>query len=194
MQIILASQSPRRQELMRQIGLSFTVLPAQHEALPNENLPFAEAVREIAVQKAQDVANYLGENGEDKLIIAADTMVCLKNELLGKPISEADAKNMLKRLSGETHTVYTAVVLYQNGKIHSDTVATDVTFRKLSDAEIVSYVSTGEPLDKAGAYGVQGLAAHFVSRIEGDFYNVVGLPLCRLWEMLDEINWKGGFS
>ena len=187
MKLILASNSPRRQELLRQIGLDFEIIAAKSEALPDENLTPGMAVAEIALQKAKDVQRQLGDAGKDKLIIAADTMVCLKGALLGKPLDEGHAREMLSRLSGEKHTVYTGIALLQDDKRMCDTVATEVYFRKLTEDEISAYVAEGEPMDKAGAYGIQGKAAHFVSRIDGDFYNVMGLPLCRLWEMLKEM-------
>ena len=190
MKLILASNSPRRQALLRQIGLDFEIKAAQSEALPDEKLSPAAAVAEIALQKAKDVKRQLGETDKDRLIIAADTMVCLKGALLGKPLDEGQAREMLSNLSGEKHTVYTGIVLLQGEKWLIDTIATDVYFRKLTKEEIYNYVAEGEPMDKAGAYGIQGKAAHFVSRIDGDFYNVMGLPLCRLWEMLKEMGIK----
>ena len=191
MKLILASNSPRRQELLRQIGLDFEVIAAESEALPDENLTPDMAVAEIALQKAKDVRRQLGDTGkEEQLIIAADTMVCLKGALLGKPLDEGHAREMLAMLSDKKHTVYTGIALLQGNKQMCDTVATDVYFRKLTKEEISAYVTEGEPMDKAGAYGIQGKAAHFVSRIDGDFYNVMGLPLCRLWEMLKEMGIK----
>ena len=187
MKLILASNSPRRQELLRQIGLDFEIIVAESEALPDENLTPDMAVAEIALQKAKDVRRQLGDTGKNRLIIAADTMVCLKGALLGKPLDEGHAREMLSQLSDEKHTVYTGIALLQGNKQMRDTVATDVYFRELTQEEIHTYVAEGEPMDKAGAYGIQGKAAHFVSRIDGDFYNVMGLPLCRLWEMLKEM-------
>ena len=188
-EIILASNSPRRKQLLEQINIPFSVLPAQTELAPDESLPPAKAVANIALGKARDVSLQLGTGGQQHLIIAADTMVCLKNELLGKPSNREHAMEMLARLSGETHIVYTGLALCLGEKVLVDTVSTQVSFRQLSKEEIISYVESGEPLDKAGAYGIQGCGAHFVSHIVGDFYNVVGLPLCRLWELLKEMGY-----
>jgi septum formation protein len=185
-QLILASQSPRRKMLLEQLGLTgFLIRPARGpEPLPAENLSPAEAVRAIALAKGREVAA-TARPGE--LVLAADTMVCLDGALLGKPRDEAEAVDMLTQLSGAKHTVYTGVALFLDGKIHTGVEATDVFFRPLSPEEIQAYVATGEPMDKAGSYGLQGLASVFVRRIEGDMYNVIGLPLCRVAELAAEM-------
>jgi len=182
--LILASASPRRRELLAQVGISdFIIRPALDE-IEADHLPPDEAVRAIALTKGQAVAK-TAEAGE--LILAADTEVWFAGKLLGKPKDEADARQMLRRLSGAKHTVYSGVALILDGKVCTGVEATDVYFRDLSDQEIEAYVSTGEPMDKAGAYGIQGRAAHFVRRIEGDVYNVIGLPLCLLSELTREM-------
>ena len=184
--LILASNSPRRKMLLEQMGLSdFLIRPAGGpEPLPMEGLSPAEAVTAIALAKAKEVA---ATALPGDMILAADTMVCLDGALLGKPRDEAEAAEMLGRLSGEKHTVYTGVALLLDGKTLTGAEETDVFFRPLSEEEIRAYVATGEPMDKAGSYGLQGLASVFVRRIEGDMYNVIGLPLCRVAELAAEM-------
>jgi len=182
--LILASASPRRRELLEQMGLSnFIIRPAPHE-IEADHLPPAEAVQAIALAKGQAVAE-TAKAGE--LVLAADTEVWFEGKLLGKPKDQAHAIQMLKGLSGAKHTVYSGVALILDGKAVTGVEATDVYFRDLTDAEIENYVSGGEPMDKAGAYGIQGKAAHFVRRIEGDVYNVIGLPLCLVHELTREV-------
>jgi septum formation protein len=177
MRLVLASSSPRRLELIRMLGFrDFRVLPADID----EDGPTAdptETVRHIALKKARKAAEACDE---DELIIAADTLVYLDGEALGKPKSEAEAESMLRRLSGVGHTVYTGMALCLAGREETFSEETRVYFRKMSDGEIRAYVKTGEPMDKAGAYGAQGLGAVFIERIDGDFFNVMGLPVCRL--------------
>lgn len=177
MGMILASASPRRRELLEMLGISgFEVLPADVDEAVPETSP-DEAVIFLARQKARKVA---GTCPADALIIAADTLVYLDGKPLGKPETESDAKNMLQRLSGAKHSVYTGVALIKAEKETAFAERTEVFFRQLSHQEIEAYIKTGEPMDKAGAYGAQGKAAMFISRIEGDFFNVMGLPICRL--------------
>ena len=184
MRLILASASPRRQELVKMLGFEdFRILPADIDEEIPEMEP-AEAVRHIALQKARKTAESCRD---EDLIIAADTLVYLGREALGKPINESDAINMLRRLSGAEHTVYTGVALKLVGREVTFFEKTRVFFRELSEDEIRAYVKTGEPMDKAGAYGAQGLGAIFIKRIDGDFFNVMGLPLCRLVTMLRRI-------
>lgn len=188
MTLILASGSPRRQELLRQIGLSFTVVPSQVQ----ENLPSGEPahlVESLALAKAGEVAGRLRSG----LVLGADTVVALDGAILGKPSGPAEAAAMLSRLSGKHHDVYTGLALVHAASGHRmvEHEHTVVRFRKLLDSEIAAYVQSGEPLDKAGAYGIQGLAAVFVSGITGCYFNVVGLPLSRLWRMLQEFHYPG---
>ena len=176
--MILASQSPRRIELMREAGFDCRVLPADidESPLPGE-LPCA-LVERLACAKARAVAT-LAE--PDEPLIAADTIVYLEDEILGKPADAEDAKRMLRLLSGRTHQVATGVCLRQGAREDAFTVRTCVTFYPLGDAEIDAYVATGEPLDKAGAYGIQGVGGRLLVRgIDGDFYNVVGLPIAEV--------------
>lgn len=184
--IVLASQSPRRQALLRQIGLPFRVLAPKGEEKTDLPLPPGELVQQLSKQKAQEVAK---QAAPGDLILAADTMVVLDALPLGKPKTEAEAKQMLQMLSGRTHLVYTGICLLRGDHCVTDTMEASVTFRSLSDLEIGAYVQTGEPMDKAGAYGIQGKGALFVSRIEGDFYTVMGLPLCRLAELLPKFGY-----
>lgn len=177
--IILASASPRRKELLRQIGLDFAIAVAEidEQRMPNETP--AALVKRLAAEKASAIF----EPGN--IVIAADTIVAIDTEVLGKPVDAVDAKKMLRMLSGRSHFVYSGFCVRDEKKAVSDVVATEVVFRDLSDEEIDAYVASGEPLDKAGAYGIQGGAAKFISEIHGDYYNVVGLPLCRLTMVLD---------
>lgn len=179
--IVLASASPRRRELLEMLGqTNFLVAPAETDeeiAYPDPE----ETVRNIALSKARKVA---GKFSADALILAADTLVYLEGEALGKPKDEAEAKSMLSRLSGARHTVYTGVAAVYDGRELTFAEKTDVFFRPMTEDEIDAYVASGEPMDKAGAYGAQGLGAVFIERIDGDFFNVVGLPLCRLVTML----------
>ena len=180
--LILASNSPRRKELMRQIGLDFRVDPADvdESVLPDES-PEGYAVR-VALDKARVAAARSGTG----IVIAADTIVVLDDEILGKPAGPGDAERMLKLLSGNVHRVITglAVMDAASGKALTRASTTRVWFRNLALQEIISYVATGEPLDKAGAYGIQERGALLVDKIEGCYFNVVGLPLSQLGELL----------
>jgi len=184
MSIILASASPRRYELLKMIGFEdFKVIADTSEELITPGITPEEQVCKLSLQKAQNVA---GKCSKDDIIIAADTLVYLDNEPLGKPDSRTDAEMMLKRLSNRKHSVYTGVTILRDDKCISKAEKTDVYFREVTEDEIKSYVATGEPMDKAGSYAAQGGAAVFVKRIEGDFFNVIGLPLCSLSTMLKE--------
>ena len=181
MDIILASQSPRRKELMGQIGLKFKVVSPNVDEHVEGNPSPAQLVEELSLRKAQAVAR---QAGEDELIIAADTVVALGGVGLGKPKKERDAFSMLSALSGNRHYVYTGVTIIQGGRTETQHEVTTVTFRELEPDEISHYIATGEPMDKAGAYGIQGLGALLVSNIDGDYFNVMGLPVYRLGRML----------
>lgn len=181
MNVILASQSPRRRELMALIGVPFTVRTAQAEETLKPWLSPQEQAKRLSRLKAEAVA----QPGE--IVVGADTIVVAGHTVLGKPKNVRHAEKILKALSGRTHKVITGVtVMYPGGSI-SFTEETLVKFRELTDKEIAAYVATGEPMDKAGAYGIQGGAAKFVSGIRGDYFNVVGLPVCRLSEILAEL-------
>ena len=184
--IILASASPRRQELIGRLIPDFKVMTdnSPEEVIMGEKPE--ETVKRLAKQKAENIA---GEITDDAVVIAADTMVALDGQFLGKPCDEKEAYNMLKMLSGNTHQVYTgvAVIDTKSGKIINEYETTGVKFRTLLDDEIKAYIKSGEPMDKAGAYGIQELGALFIQGIEGDYFNVVGLPLCRLGRILKEM-------
>ena len=179
MAIILASQSPRRRELLGQMGLSFTVRVADIDETMDPRLPPEDAVAAISAKKAAAIPAEPGD-----VVIAADTIVVLDGTILGKPHSKEEAEQMLLALSGRAHRVMTGVTVLQDGKLHSFTEITQVIFRSLSQAEIRAYVATGDPMDKAGSFGIQGLAGLFVERLEGDYFNVMGLPLCALGRVL----------
>ena len=189
MTIYLASASPRRQELLTQIGIKYEVRVSGADEDIEETDP-RHIVEQLSIYKAQAVAKELEDEGvTDYCVIGADTVVACDEKVLGKPLDEADAKKMLKLLSGRGHQVYTGVTLI----IHKDGTektlinfheVTTVNMYELSDTEIDAYIATGEPMDKAGAYGIQARAAAYVSGIEGDYYNVVGLPVARLYHEL----------
>jgi len=184
MNIILASQSPRRRELLRRIGIrDFTVRPAAGEEAMDAGLAPAPLVESLSRRKAEEVA---ASCGPDDLVIAADTVVSIDDRMLGKPRDRAEAAQMLSRLSGRTHTVYTGVTVLQGRRRLTEHEATAVRFRLLTRAEIDAYIATGEPMDKAGAYGIQELGGLLVEGIDGDYFNVMGLPICRLGQMLKQ--------
>jgi len=184
MSIVLASASPRRRELMEMLEIKdLKIIPAKGEEVPPEHASGPELVKALALAKAREVAALCGK---DDLIIGADTIVWVDERPFGKPHSEQEAAAMLRRLSGDCHTVYTGVAILHGGTESLGVEESRVWFRELSDAEITRYIATGEPMDKAGAYGAQGRGALFVRGIEGDFFNVMGLPLCRLGRMLKE--------
>lgn len=175
MKLILASQSPRRKKLLSLFGLPFSVRVADIDETIGENADPAQAVGQLSLRKAMAV-----DPAPDEVVVAADTVVVAEGKILGKPRDEADARRMLRLLSGTDHQVMTGVTVVAPDGCQTVTEVTDVHFRPLTDAEIDAYIATGEPMDKAGAYGIQGGAALFCSRLEGDYYNVVGLPVCRL--------------
>ncbi len=182
--IILASASPRRKELLRRIGLEFRVSTAHTDETCGSALSPAACAKAIARHKAQCVAHYHKKD----LIIAADTIVVLANKMLGKPADADDAHRMLRRLSGKCHIVITAYTILDaaTGKSRTRAVESKVWFRKLSENEIEAYIRTGEPFDKAGAYGIQEFGALLVKKIEGDYFNVMGLPIASLAQTLKE--------
>jgi len=186
MRIILASSSPRRQQLLTQIGLSYEVIESGIDE--TESGPARKQVEALAAKKAFAVASKIED---EAIIIAADTLVTIDGRVLSKPADTGEAFDMLKSLQGRKHTVYTGVALLRtdDALIHIVKFVEDaaVHFRPLSDNEIRSYIATGEPFDKAGAYGIQGYGAMLTERIEGDFYTVMGLPLSRLCVELDKL-------
>ena len=179
--IILASASPRRAELLRAAGIDFDVRPADIDETMRPGEEPADYVSRLAEAKARAVH----ERDGNQTVLAADTAVVVDGQILGKPMDEADAKRMLRMLGGRSHEVLTAVSLFHPGEIVDTRIdATTVEFAELSDADIEWYVSSGEPMDKAGAYAVQGLASRFVTRIDGSYSNVVGLPIALVYQML----------
>jgi len=184
MKIVLASASPRRKELLERLGIrDMEILPARGEEKIQEGLPPEKIVEALSLAKASEVA---ARCGDGDVIIAADTIVWQNDRIFGKPKDEKEAEEMLLALSGKEHSVFTGVTVIASGKILTKSEETKVHFRELSGGEIRRYIDSGEPMDKAGAYGIQGRASVFVRGIEGDFFNVVGLPLCLLYEMLME--------
>lgn len=182
MRYILASQSPRRRELLSLLWDSFETCPAEIDETLQGGCPLEQEVQRLASEKALAAAR---EN-PDAVIIGADTLVELDGLVLGKPRDEADARRMLSLLSGQTHRVLTgAAVVLPEQKVYTLRNSTKVTFRPLSAEEIDAYVATGDPLDKAGAYGIQGRGAVLVAGIHGDYYSVMGLPVAQLYELLD---------
>lgn len=187
--LILASASPRRRELLAQLGLSFSIKPSNADETLLETAPEA-AVKELALRKARSVADQV----DRALIIGADTLVVCEGEMLGKPQDEADAMSMLMRLQGRAHQVISGIALVEvsNGEIIRSEVEarkTDVWMLPLSEEQIEWYIQTGEPLDKAGAYGIQGIGASFIDKIEGCYFNVVGLSLSLLTQMLGSMGY-----
>ena len=183
MELILASASPRRKELLEKIGLPFTVQPAKGEERITQKSP-AAVVMELSRQKAEEIA---AAQTEDCIIIGADTVVAKGEKIMGKPKDEADAKQMLRSIADDCHQVYTGVTLIRTGA-HPQSATfqeeTDVFLYPISDAELDAYIASGDPMDKAGAYGIQGDFAIYVKRIAGDYYNVVGLPIGRVYQEL----------
>ena len=180
--LILASASPRRADILRMMGMRFRIVPSGVDECLDAPLPPADHVLQISRRKALAVAR----EERTGLVLGADTVVALGDEILEKPIDAADAHRMLACLSGKTHKVFTGLTLASEGgsRTISEVAATDVSVRCLEEAEIEAYVATGEPLDKAGAYAAQGMAAVFIQSVSGCFLNVVGLPMTLLWSML----------
>ena len=205
MKLILASESPRRAEILRNAGIPFEVRAVLFDESRRPGELRADYVRRVALGKARAAANEFGDSG-DCLFIGADTVVVADDQILGKPSSESDARRMLQLLSGKTHDVHSGLAVVHSigaskGSPGGAAAAsggaegvideiTRVTFAALSDEEIDSYIATGEPFDKAGAYAIQGIAGRYITRIEGCYFNVVGLPLARLWFLLRDFGWR----
>ncbi len=182
--IILASASPRRKELLKKIGLKFKVEPSNYEENISPELEPHELAKSLSLEKAKLVA----KNHKNALVIAADTFIVFEGKILGKPPTETEAQKMLETISGRQHSVITGFTIIdtENNKALSKSVETKVYIRKLTSNEIDVYVKSKEPLDKAGAYAIQGLGSAIVEKIEGDYFNVIGLPLSALAESLKE--------
>lgn len=193
--VILGSASPRRRELLAQIGARFEVRTSGREEVYHSTVP-EEIVRELAIMKAENVAEDLadeqGRTPEDTIVIGADTIVVLDGKILGKPKDEKDAADMIGALQGRSHEVYTGVAILDydargEKNVSVRAVGTKVYVNPMDEAEISAYIDTGEPMDKAGAYGIQGRFAAYIDRIEGDYYNVVGLPVSYVYQALKRI-------
>jgi septum formation protein len=188
--IVLASQSPRRRELLAQVGIAHEVRPADIDETPwDGKSPEGHSLR-LAREKATTIA----EREPGAAVIGSDTIVVVDGEILGKPRDAADAKAMLARLAGRAHTVFTAVAVARGDRVHESVVRVTVTFRHLEAWEIDAYVATGEPMDKAGAYGIQGYGATIVERIDGDYYAVMGLPVLTVVRLLGEVGIRYEFG
>ena len=180
MELILASQSPRRRELIQLLNMPFRVQVADIDETMDSTKPVEQEVARVSLMKARAISS-------DGVVVAADTVVVCDGKVLGKPKDRDDAFQMLRMLSGRTHQVMTGLSVVTQTKEMSVTEVTDVTFRKLTDREIWAYIDSGDPMDKAGSYGIQNGGALFVEGIKGDYFNVVGLPVCRLGLILKEV-------
>ena len=188
--IVLASASPRRRDLLTLIGIAHEVRPADVD----ETVRSGERADDYTERLARAKAAALAAVVPDALVVGSDTTVVVDDAILGKPCDEADAARMLRQLGGRRHTVHTAVAVARDGRVESGVERVDVTFRALTDADIASYIATGEPMDKAGAYGIQGYGATIVERIEGDYFAVMGLPLGRLVRLMERLGVRYDFG
>ena len=192
MKLILASASPRRAEILRNAGIKFEIRKTDvDESRLVDEVP-GDYVRRLALAKAQSAAAKYLAPVDETLILGADTVVVVNADILGKPVSQDDARSMLRRLSGRVHEVHTGLALLRSSGEEQRVVeeVTRVHFASLTDREIENYIATGEPFDKAGAYAIQGIGGRYVTRIEGCYFNVMGLPLARLWSLLRELGWE----
>lgn len=178
--IILASQSPRRKELLSLLGLEYDAIPADIDEQIDPSNDLVKEIEKLSYQKA----NHIYSNHKDCLVIGADTIVKINNEVLGKPKNYDDASKMLHMLSNNTHEVVTGVTIIVDDKIETFSSIANVTFYPLTDREIDEYIKTNEPMDKAGAYAIQGIGAKFIKTIDGDFYTIMGLPIAELYHRL----------
>ncbi|NCB33055.1 MAG: septum formation inhibitor Maf [Erysipelotrichia bacterium] len=182
--LILASQSPRRRELLEKCGIPFEVCPADIDETINEKGYLPDEIRMLAERKARSVL----EKNPTAAVIGSDTIVVIDNEILGKPKDKKDAVRMLKRLSGHTHQVITGICIMSSMREYSNVSISEVTFADLDDQEIEKYADTEEPMDKAGAYAVQGIASRYITRIHGDYYSIMGLPVSMVYEELKKLS------
>ena len=190
LRVILASQSPRRRELLALVGITHEVCPADID----ETYFPGEAPRDHAERLARGKAAVIAREAPDAIVIGSDTIVVVDGDVLGKPADDAEAKRMLARLSGRSHVVMTAVAVIWRGETRSDVVEVGVTFHALQPSDIAAYVATREPMDKAGAYGIQGFGATIVERVDGDYFAVMGLPLQRMVRLLAELGVRYSFG
>ena len=182
--IVLASQSPRRKELLEKTGCSFIIDAADIDETIDQSKPLTEEIKRLSHCKAEHVLH----RHPDSLIIGSDTIVTVDGIVLGKPADKIEAMNMLRRLSGRTHQVITGLCILSSRKEYLYVSVSDVSFAVLTEDEIEKYVSTGEPMDKAGAYAIQGIASRYITGINGDYYAIMGLPLCAVYEELKNIS------
>jgi septum formation protein len=191
MKLILASSSPRRAEVLRNAGIDFEVRPADIDETRRPDESAGDYVQRLALEKARAVAE-AAMGTEDSIVVGADTVVVNRAEILLKPESPDDARRMLRQLSGGVHEVHTGLTVIRMPQRTERVIeeVTNVHFAQLSDAEIDAYIATGEPFDKAGAYGIQSLGGRYVTRVEGCYFNVMGMPLARLWATLKEFGWS----
>jgi septum formation protein len=182
MKIILASKSPRRVEILHNIGAEFEIIPANTDESVEDGMSVSDAVMEISKRKALCVL----EKHNDAFIISADTVVTFDCKIIGKPKDEDHAFRILKSLSGRSHAVLTGFTLCTKDKVYCSYISTEVDFRELSDDEVYRYIKSGEPMDKAGAYGIQEKGSVFVTGIRGDYFNVMGLPICEITQIADK--------
>ena len=196
MKLILASASPRRAQILRDAGFSFEILSTQVDERPTAGESARSMTRRLARAKAQAAVRQLHRISRDAIVVGADTIVQVNGDLLGKPATRSAARKMLTKLSGRTHSVVTsvAVIRVADGLEKVATESTLVRFGRLTSQEIRDYARTGEPLDKAGAYAVQGIGGRFIESIDGCYFNVVGLPLARLYRMLTHLGWQPAAS
>lgn len=180
--IILASASPRRKEILELADLDFDIMPSDAKEITTKTAP-NEVVMELATIKANDIYE---KSEKQSIVVGADTVVAYKGQILGKPKDEEDARRMLMMLSGQTHEVYTGVCVIEDGKRKTFFEETKVTFYEIGEQKIKDYIKTGEPMDKAGSYGIQGKAAVFIKEIQGDYYNVVGFPIARFMQEMEK--------
>jgi septum formation protein len=186
MKLVLASASPRRAEILRNAGFSFEIFPADVDETPRPDERAEDYVRRLAEEKARVAVKRFAHAATPVIVIAADTTVVAGGHMLGKPENREDARRMLRLLNGQTHEVLTgiSVIRSSDGQVASHVEITRVSFAELSESEIEEYICSGEPSDKAGGYGIQGIAGKYVTRIEGCYFNVMGLPLSRLWSLI----------
>jgi len=192
MKLILASASPRRAEILRNAGFEFEVRPAHVDEtiLPNEQAQ--DYVKRLAETKAKGIAELASQQEGGGYVVGADTVVVIETQIFGKPADADDARRMLRHLSGKSHEVLTGMALLRaaDRQVNTNVERTRVEFLPLSEKDIEDYIATAEPFDKAGAYGIQGVGSRFISRIEGCYFNVMGLPVSRLWQMLRPLGWR----
>ncbi len=184
--LVLASASPRRQELLEMLGFNFTIVPSKIDEEKYNHLNPVEMVKELARAKAEEVATLV----EDTLVIGSDTIVVLDDKVLGKPSDQPEARDMLRRLQNRRHSVYTGIAVCDtfSGQVVLDYDKTDVFMTPITDDDILEYVKTGEPMDKAGAYGIQGVGGIFVEKIDGSYFTVMGLPIHKLVKILKDFD------